>query len=412
MSDSLPDDMMKASRLTQAGRLVEATALLQRLLRGGAFSRTSAARRSATDSIIDLPAIDAAATTNASDVGWMPTKGSSNPDSALKIAAPALHILQDLHLGRSADTLPGLRKPSALQSEVVPTVGRFVAQSFANEAGRRAYKLYIPSLHNNEPRPLIVMLHGCTQTPDDFAAGTRMNFVAEEQSCFVVYPEQAVGANSSKCWNWFKSSDQKRGQGEPAIIAGITRHVMEDYKIDPRRVYIAGLSAGGAAAANVAEAYPDLFAAVGVHSGLACGVARDLPSAFAAMQGHHPVPDPKGGRQAGVFNPLPTIVFHGDRDSTVHPRNGGEVIARARAGGDFKTVVEKGSLQAGRAYTRSIQRDASGRRLVEEWVIHGAGHAWSGGSTSGSFTDPKGPDATKEMLRFFLEHKLDLPTGR
>lgn len=407
MSDSLPHDMMKATRLTQAGRLVEATALLQRLLRGGAFARTSSAQESAMGPLIDLPAIDTAARANASGVGLMPAKGSSHPDMALKVLAPALHILQDLHLGRSADILPGLLKPSVPPSEVVPTVGRFVAQSFANEAGSRAYKLYIPSRHNNEPRPLIVMLHGCTQTPDDFAAGTRMNFVAEEQSCFVVYPEQAVGANLSKCWNWFKSSDQKRGQGEPAIIAGITRQVMADHNIDPRRIYIAGLSAGGAAAANVGEAYPDIYAAVGVHSGLACGVARDLPSAFAAMQGQHPAPDPRGGRQAGVFDPLPTIVFHGDHDSTVHPRNGGEVTARARAGREFKTVVEKQNSLTGRAYTRSIQRDASGRGLIEEWVIHGAGHAWSGGSTSGSFTDPKGPDATKEMLRFFLEHELD-----
>ena len=406
MSDLLPDDMMKATRLTQAGRLVEATALLQKLLRGGAVPRPSPAWGLSTNSIIDLSPIDLEVKTNDANLECTQAKGSSNPDHALKAFAPALPILQDLPLSLSVGTLVGPRQRLAPPAEVVPTIGRFVAQSFANEAGRRAYKLYVPSRHSNEARPLIVMLHGCTQTADDFAAGTRMNFVAEEQNCFVVYPEQAMGANSSKCWNWFKSSDQKRGHGEPAIIAGITRQVMANYNIDPRRIYIAGLSAGGAAAANVAEAYPDLYAAVGVHSGLACGVARDLPSAFAAMQGHHPVPDPKGGRQAGVFNPLPTIVFHGDRDSTVHPRNGGEVIARARAGGEFKMVVEKGSSRAGRAYTRSIQRDASGRGLVEEWIIHGAGHAWSGGSTSGSFTDPMGPDATKEMLRFFLEHKL------
>jgi poly(hydroxyalkanoate) depolymerase family esterase len=407
MIDSVPDDMMKATRLTQAGRLVEATTLLQRLLRGGGLAGGSPARGSERASIVELPFNDIAAKSNVLDVGLVTTEGPSSPDTTSQSLEATQHVLRDLISGRSAGVLHGLLKPSAPPSKVVPTAGRFIAQSFANEAGSRAYKLYIPSRYSNEPRPLIVMLHGCTQTPDDFAAGTQMNFVAEEQSCFVVYPEQAVAANSSKCWNWFKSSDQKRGQGEPAIIAGITRQVMSDYKIDARRIYIAGLSAGGAAASNVAEAYPDIYAAVGVHSGLACGVARDLPSAFAAMQGHHPVPDPKGGRQAGVFNPLPTIVFHGDRDSTVHPRNGGEVIARAQAGGEFKTVVEKGSLPGGRSYTRSIQRDASGRGLVEEWIIHGAGHAWSGGSTSGSFTDPKGPDATKEMLRFFLEHKLD-----
>jgi poly(hydroxyalkanoate) depolymerase family esterase len=258
------------------------------------------------------------------------------------------------------------------------------------------------------------MLHGCTQSADDFAAGTRMNFAAEEQDCFVAYPEQAITANSSKCWNWFNEGDQQRGRGEPALIAGITRQIMADYNIDARRIYIAGLSAGGAAAAVVAEAYPELYAAVGVHSGLACGVARDLPSAFAAMQGRHPAPGPRPAGQSGKVVHLPTIVFHGDRDATVHPRNGVEVSTRARGGGNLEMQVEHGSAAAGHTYTRSTQRDASGRALIEDWVIHGAGHAWSGGSSSGSFTDPKGPDATKEMLRFFLDHTRapDDPSGR
>jgi poly(3-hydroxybutyrate) depolymerase len=188
---------------------------------------------------------------------------------------------------------------------------------------------------------------------------------------------------------------------------------MTDYNIDPRRIYIAGLSAGGATAAIVGEAYPDLYAAVGVHSGLACGVARDLPSAFAAMRGQHPVPAPKSAGEAGEFIQVPTIVFHGDRDATVHPRNGVEVIARAGAGGEFQTMVEHGGMAGGYTYTRSVQYDASGRGLIEQWEIHGADHAWSGGNPSGSFTDPKGPDATKEMLRFFLEHirASDKPNG-
>jgi poly(3-hydroxybutyrate) depolymerase len=187
------------------------------------------------------------------------------------------------------------------------------------------------------------------------------------------------------------------------LIAGIARQVMVNHRIDPRRVYVAGLSAGGAAAAIAGEAYPDIFAAVGVHSGLACGVARDMPSAFAAMQGRHQTQTNGADRPVRTFIQMPTIVFHGDRDTTVHPRNGGEVIERARAGGEFQTVIEKGEA-AGHAYTRSILPDANGRRLLEQWVVHGAGHAWSGGSTSGSFADPRGPDATKEMMRFFLEH--------
>jgi poly(hydroxyalkanoate) depolymerase family esterase len=208
-------------------------------------------------------------------------------------------------------------------------------------------------------------------------------------------------ANASKCWNWFKRSDQQRNQGEPALIAGITRQVMKDHRIDARRVYIAGLSAGGAAAAIMGEAYPDLYTAVGVHSGLACGAARDLPSAYAAMRGDGPLRASMSSTQHGA-RALPTIVFHGDRDTTVHPRNGAEVIARASVRLD--ATAERQSACSGRRYTRSIQRDASGRSVLEQWEIHGAGHAWSGGNPAGSFTDPVGPNATQEMLRFFLEH--------
>jgi poly(hydroxyalkanoate) depolymerase family esterase len=229
-----------------------------------------------------------------------------------------------------------------------------------------------------------------------------MNFAAEASGCFVLYPEQPSAANASRCWNWFKPGDQQRGQGEPSLIAGMTRQIMKDYRIDPRRIYVAGLSAGGAAAATMGETYGDLYAAVGVHSGLACGAARDLPSAFAAMGGHGPArPQPTGARS---HPPRPTIVFHGDRDTTVHPRNGSEVIARANAGGLLEVAKDAPSAATNRQYTRSIQRDKKGRSVLELWELHGGGHAWSGGNSAGSFTDPQGPDATKEMLRFFLEH--------
>jgi poly(3-hydroxybutyrate) depolymerase len=191
-----------------------------------------------------------------------------------------------------------------------------------------------------------------------------------------------------------------RDQGEPALIAGIARQIMREHSIDPRRVYIAGLSAGGAAAVVVAEAYPDLFAAAGVHSGLACGVARDMPSAFAAMQGRH------GPYTPARDQPIPTIVFHGDADKTVHPRNGADVVAGAAAGKTYPRHVEQGTTPDGMSFTRSIQRDTTGRSVIEDWVIHGAGHAWSGGSPAGTYTDPRGPDATAEMLRFFLTHSL------
>jgi poly(hydroxyalkanoate) depolymerase family esterase len=244
------------------------------------------------------------------------------------------------------------------------------------------------------------MLHGCTQSPDDFAAGTRMNFLAEERNCFVVYPEQPSGANQSKCWNWFRTGDQQRDGGEPSLIAGITREVMRDYPIDPNRVYVAGLSAGGAAAAIMAATHADLYAAVGIHSGLACGAASDLPSAFVAMR------QGGGSKIADGGPPVPTIVFHGDRDTTVHPNNGDQIVEQSAKAAGLKAKVIDGRVPQGHAYTRTNLTDAGGRAVSEHWNVHGAGHAWSGGSPAGSYTDPRGPDATREMLRFFLEHSL------
>lgn len=290
---------------------------------------------------------------------------------------------------------------------------QFSDHVYAGSAGSRRYKLFIPSAWRGQPLPLVVMLHGCTQTPDDFAIGTRMNIVAEERGCLVAYPAQSRSANSSKCWNWFKASDQGRDTGEPAIIAGLVRELSLIYGLDQERVYVAGLSAGGAMAVILGRLYPDMFAALGVHSGLPYGVAHDLPSAFAAM--HRPgAADPPGERpeSAQSRRSVPAIVFHGDRDLTVHPGNGEQVANEAAAVSADESsrkspgVVESraGETPGGHAYTCTIFRDDSGKIVAEHWLVHGAAHAWSGGDPRGSFTDPDGPDATAEMMRFFLEH--------
>ncbi len=289
----------------------------------------------------------------------------------------------------------------------VPPGARFLAASFANEAGARPYKLFVPSGYRSRPAPLIVMLHGCTQSPDDFAAGTEMNRLAEANNFLVAYPGQTSAANHAKCWNWFNAGDQQRGRGEPSIIAGITRKVMEDYAVDPRRVYVAGMSAGGAAAAIMAASYPDLFAAIGVHSGLACGAANDVASAFTAMrQGGGR--GPRSTRLPGVpaRDVVPAIVFHGDRDSTVHCVNGDEIIAHAASVLPLTKRVEEGHAPGGHAYHRTLHIDRGGDTVLEQWVVHDQGHAWSGGSPAGSYTDARGPDASAEMLRFFMAHPM------
>jgi poly(hydroxyalkanoate) depolymerase family esterase len=287
--------------------------------------------------------------------------------------------------------------------------GEFASASFTNEAGTRTYKLYVPrGYRDGKAMPLVVMLHGCSQNPDDFAAGTKMNALADERQFLVAYPAQAPSANGSRCWNWFQSDDQKRDQGEPSIIAGITREIMQNYSVDPRQVYVAGLSAGGAMAVILGSAYPDLYAAVGVHSGLPYAAAKDLSTAMAAMHGRAGAEQPRRRRSPKSPKPVPVIVFHGDRDTTVHPHNGDMIVTQSVQAPPKPRVpasIEQGQVPNGHAYTRTSHRNADGQPIAEQWLVHGAGHAWSGGSRDGSFTDSKGPDASEEMLRFFSTHQ-------
>ena len=287
----------------------------------------------------------------------------------------------------------------------VPVAGEFISGSYSDKNGSRDYKLFIPFDGAKTPLPLVVMLHGCTQNPDDFALGTGMNDAALAKRFFVLYPAQTQNANASRCWNWFMRSHQQRDLGEPALLANMTRDIMAKYNADPQRVYVAGLSAGGAMAAILGDAYPDLFAAVGVHSGLATGSAKDVQSAFSAMNSGA---DAGRGRRAGADTATqctpPTIVFHGDQDSTVNPANGERVTAASAA--ELVPEVQRGQSENGRKYTRHIYRESGGRVTTEHWVVHGASHAWSGGSARGSYTDARGPSATKEMLRFFFARRL------
>ncbi|MES2936394.1 MAG: PHB depolymerase family esterase [Pseudomonadota bacterium] len=325
-----------------------------------------------------------------------PTAGTASAEEPLR---PALN---DIVLDVEAREVPSPQPREAPAPSAPPAgEGTFVSGRYADGRTAREYKLYVPPQAGDQPLPLIVMLHGCTQDPDDFAAGTRMNDAARAAGCFVLYPAQSAQANPHRCWNWFKHSHQQRGRGEPALLAGMTRQVMTQHRIDAARVYVAGLSAGGAMAAILGDAYPDLYAAVGVHSGLASGAAKDLPSALAAMRN-----GAAAATSTSTSTPpnMPTIVFHGDADTTVHPDNGRHVLSASAGATGGAPQVDRQRAASGRSYTRSVHRASDGAVLAEHWVVHGSGHAWSGGSSKGTYTDPAGPDASAQMLRFFLEH--------
>lgn len=439
MNPTMATGMREATRLTRAGQLHEAVAIIQRTLQGVLGPKPAAdAPRAAAETTIEgncrvigpvVTGKDTQAPQQPSSQGPKHSPGHTEASpgataaSQERTATPppfgtGLHEQWRERWREYRGPAPWSEPIPDRDRGIVPDGGRFITGSYSNHAGTRSYKLYIPSGYQGQPLPLVVMLHGCTQSPDDFAAGTRMNELAEEHLCFVVYPAQSSAANGSKCWNWFQAADQQRDRGEPSIIAGLTRQILDSHRVDERRIYVAGLSAGGAMAVTLAMTYPDLYAAVGVHSGLPHAIAQDLPSAFTAMhRGEWASAGwPTGAPGTQTYTaPVPAIVFHGDRDTTVHPCNGDQVIAQcapshARRGAPPESgpaprlSIERGQVPHGHAYTRTTYHDASGQPIVEHWLVHGAGHAWSGGSSRGSYTDPKGPDATQQMLRFFYDH--------
>ena len=397
--------MAEATRLTRAGRLLEALALLQGRCHTPRSRETSEGldRKPIRTAHPDSQVVDMVPPGSRSDHRTAPNSDLRHASGAVlteglpqpHISEPVRGFIERFRPSSSPDLRGVVGRRARDGRKSLPDGARFEVRTFTNPAGSRMYKLYIPSRYAGKPLPLVVMLHGCKQSPDDFAAGTQMNEVAEERGLLVAYPGQPSSANPSKCWNWFSAGDQLRDRGEPSLIAGITRQIMRDFAVNPIHVYVAGLSAGGAAAAIMGSAYPDLYAAICVHSGLACGAATDMPSAFTAMR--------QGGPRVleGAKRPLPTIVFHGDRDNTVSPANGDQVIAQSRAAAELHPMVSHGRSAGGISYTRTVQVDASGRPMLEHWLLHGAGHAWSGGSAAGSYTNPCGPDASREMLRFF-----------
>jgi poly(hydroxyalkanoate) depolymerase family esterase len=306
--------------------------------------------------------------------------------------------------------LPGLDRAAQAPEPLLPEGAQFLDQRYSCAAGARRYRLYVPSSAGEGLQGLIVMLHGCTQNPEDFAAGTGMNALAEEHRLIIVYPAQTAGDNSMSCWNWFRPGDQLRDTGEPAIIAGLTESLRDQYAIPEDRTFIAGLSAGGAMAAIMGETYPELYGAIGVHSGLAYGSANDVMSAFTAMRGQIGVePSEKG---VGGLNAGPRmIVFHGSADATVHPCNAQRIVASQGGHRGKSSRSEHAPSGKTRGYSRLVVERDDGTHGIECWMIEGAQHAWSGGHPSGSYTDPRGPDASAAMVRFFVNGVSDVPSA-
>jgi poly(hydroxyalkanoate) depolymerase family esterase len=295
-----------------------------------------------------------------------------------------------------------------IAADAAAQAGTFEWHTHSSEAGTRRFKLFIPSsVDARHPAPLVVMLHGCTQDPDDFARGTRFNQLAADAGVIVAWPEQTGDHHPQKCWGWYDPANQASGRGEPALIAGITREVMAAHAVDPRRVYVVGVSAGAAMAVNTAAAYPDLYAAVASHSGLPYRAAADVPHAVAVMHGGSPDPailayalqDALGGARPAL------IAIHGGADAVVTATNSRQLAAQWAGVLGLSASPAERTTEGGLAVERTRWKSANGGTAIELVIVDGLGHAWSGGSAEGTYTDPRGPDASRLILDFLLSHR-------
>jgi len=400
--DQFISQMMESARLVQNRDVSGASAVIQQALAQAGLATPHAA---GTTQAAANAAENAAATATEEETEFVDLNPAPDwsarrtapprPSKARRAGADPEFFQRFMRTGAAA------HKQAAAAAPAPNWPGRFIAGRHACESGARGYKLYIPAapVAPGTRRPLVVMLHGCTQNPLDFAIGTKMNELAEQHGCLVLYPEQDASANHNRCWNWFEPAHQARGAGEAEIIAGMTRAIVAEHDAEPSQVFVAGMSAGGAMAAILGAAYPELYAAIGVHSGLPAGSARDMITGLQAMK--------KPGRGRSLREAVPLIVIHGDADHVVSAANGEAVLQQfvgAHAGLHPAPLTRASSEQnmGGRRCTRATWHDQEGRPMAEHWTVHGAGHTWSGGCASGSHTDATGPCASSAMLRFFL----------